>query len=127
MKFTAKQLAITLIDLVETKNIDIQKAADGFIHWLNERHELKRIDEVIRAVDMIWTERHGAATLTIETAHPLSANLRKQLTQLAKGAELREAIDPELIGGARLRIDDRVIDGSIAGTIQSLKLTLLSG
>ncbi len=126
MRYSAKQLASVLIDEIDQKKVDVKKVADGLIRLLSDRHELKRVDDVIRAIDQIWRERYGAATITIETSHPISATLRKQLSGIAKGAEVREQVDEELIGGVRIRIDDRVIDGSVAGQMESLKQALLT-
>jgi F-type H+-transporting ATPase subunit delta len=125
MKYSAKQLAFVFLDEIDHKKVTVEKAADGLIHLLIECHELKRLDDVILAIDQIWKERYGVATITIETAHPLTAALRKQVSGIAKGAELREEVDEELIGGARIRIDDRLIDGSIAGHIAQLHKQLL--
>lgn len=124
MRYSAKQLATVLIDQIDQEKIDVEKAADGLIGLLSERHELKRLHDVIRAIDQIWKERYGAATITIETAHVPTASLRKQLAQIAKGAEIKEIVEAELIGGARVRIDDRVIDGSIAGYLNQIRHVL---
>lgn len=127
MKYSAKQFATALIDVIEQEKMDVDRATDDLISLLNERYELKRLDDIIRAVDLIWKQRYGAATITIETAHPLTVTLRKRLSQIGKGAELREEVHEELIGGARVRIDDRMIDGSIAGYLQQVREVLSAG
>lgn len=124
MKYSTKQLASILIDLIDEKKIDTEKAAESLIRFLADRHELKRFDDVVRAIDVVWKEKYGAATVTIETAHPLTATLKKQLEKVAAGADIKESVNKELIGGARVRIDDRVIDGSIAGMLNQLKVSL---
>lgn len=121
MKYSSKQLASILIDLIDEKKIGVEKVAEGIVNLLADRHELKRIDDVIRAIDVVWQEKYGAATVTIETAHPLTAMLKKQLEKVASGAEIKESVNEELIGGARVRVDDRVIDGSIAGHLNQIR------
>lgn len=124
MRYSSRQLARALVDLIESEKTDVEKTTHAFIQLLADRHELKRTEEVVQAIDQIWIERHGAATIAIESAHPISASLRKQLSELAQGADLQEQVNEELIGGARVRIDDRVIDGSVAGALAQLKQTL---
>lgn len=125
MKVTAKQFANILIDQMQSTP-DMKNVADAFIGLLSERHELKRVDDVIRAIDLVWKERFGAATITIETASTLNASTHTALSKIAVGAELREVINKTLIAGARLRIDDRIIDGSILGKLNQLKIHLQS-
>ncbi len=120
MKYTDKQLASVLIDLIESSIESPEKVTDEFVSWLSERSELKRIRNIIRAVDSIWTETYGAATITVESSHNLPEGIKEGLEKVAKGAEIRESINEELIGGAKIRIDDRIIDGSIKGKLEQL-------
>lgn len=124
MKYSAKQLATALIDEMEKKGADVKQVTREFVHLLAERNELKRMGDVVRAIDLIWKKRHGAATITVETAHPMNDALRKQLEKIAPGAEVREVINEALIGGARVRIDDRMIDSTISGHLERLKTHL---
>ncbi len=124
MTYTTKQLASVVIDMVEDGKSDVGEVADGLVRLLAEQNDLKRMHDIDRAIEQVWKERFGVATLTIETAHPISVTLKKQLEKISKGAELREVVNADLIGGARLTIDDRVIDGTVSGTLEQLRTTL---
>ncbi len=124
MRYTSKQLAVVLVDATEQKGADVNEVTKGFVRFLSERNELKRIGDVLRSLDIVWKERHGAAAITIETPHPITETVRKQLMKIAEGADVQEVVRPELIGGARLRIDDRMIDGTVSGALTQLKRTL---
>ena len=50
----------------------------------------------------------------------------KLLQKIAPGADFIERIDPRIIAGAIVRIDDKKIDGSIAGSLRRLKQSLES-
>lgn len=123
MRYTPKQLAELLIDLCETKQQSVSDITDAFISLMAEHQYMEQLRDVVEAIESVWKERYGAATITIESAHPLTTALKKKLSALAKGAELKEVVDGSLIGGARVRIDDRIIDGSIAGYLSQLKHT----
>lgn len=126
MRYTHKQLATKLIEMCEQKNVDVSHVTDAFVSLLAQHHDLGMIRSVAESIEQVWKERYGAATVTIETAHPLTSALRKKLELLSSGAELKEKIDESLIGGARVRIDDRIIDGSLSGHINQLHQTLLN-
>ena len=121
MKFTNKQLATLFVEQTESANASqLASAADTLVAFLAERGELNKLKDVLRSIDGVWKETYGIATLTIETAHPLSAATRTSLQKKLNGAELRERVDASLIGGARIRIDDRIIDGSVSGALVQL-------
>ena len=121
MKITNKQLAEQFISFVEsTDKKQLESASDVLIAWLASRGELKRFREIIRGIDQVWKDKHGMATITIETAHELPAAVRKSLEKQSAGAEIRERVDASLIGGARIRIDEHLIDGSLNGALKQL-------
>ncbi len=125
MKVTNKQFAkafVTVVDELEGK--DLNDASTAFIFHAFSRGELKRFRNILREIENIWKQKSGVATIIIETAHPLEASVRQALEKSAAGAEIREVVDPSLIGGIRLRIDDRIIDGSLSGSLKQLKKTL---
>ncbi|MBU0646130.1 F0F1 ATP synthase subunit delta [Patescibacteria group bacterium] len=127
MKLTSKQLAQMLVAACANKSGDqLEETMKEFVAFLAQRQELFRTREIIRQLDAVWREIYGAANVTIETAYPLTDDLRQQLVQMLRGADLKEKLDPELIGGAKLRIDDRLLDGSVMGKLMALKKTLVS-
>jgi len=125
MKLTSKQLADVFISSLEGKGKgDLAKAAEGFIKLLAQRQELFRVHDIIRQIDSVWKEKFGAANISVETAYPLSNEVVSSLTKAAKGATIHTKVNKELIGGAKIRIDDRLIDGTVAGRLMALKETL---
>ena len=127
MKFTDKQLAKVLFDTIEKGNKkDLSAITDEFVRFLAERAELHRMSGVIQSFEKIWKEQYGAATITVESAHPLPVSLKKQVEEIAQGAEIREIVNEKLIGGAKIRLDDRAVDGSISGRLNQIKFALLS-
>ena len=125
MKKNEKQLARTLVEVLDgATRPQVEHAAAQLVAMLATRHEAHRVKGVIEAVEDAWRERYGAATVKIQTAHPLTSSLRKKLEELAPGAEIKEQVRPEIIGGARLRIDETIIDGSIEGHLENLKRAL---
>lgn len=125
MKFTDKQLAQILFDAIEKRESkDEKEITDAFIKLLAERQELHRISDIIFVFEKIWKERYGVSLVTIETAHSLSSEAKKRLKKMIPGAEIKEIINENLIGGAKIRVDDKIIDGSISCQLEQLKTQL---
>lgn len=121
MKQTEKPLARVLVEMLEeASDTQIEETTRECVNLLIARGELHRFKDVIEAIEYVWAEKFGAATITIETAYPISKTLREKLHVLAKGVEVKEKITPELIGGARVRVDGKVIDGSIETHLATL-------
>lgn len=64
-------------------------------------------------------------TVTVTTAHKLSASQRQQLEsllveKLGSKTSIHERLDPDVIGGLKITIGDQEIDSSIAGQIQNI-------
>jgi F-type H+-transporting ATPase subunit delta len=71
----------------------------------------------------------GIQKVTVITPTPITDALRKQFTSIAEGAtgrtiQLEEKIDPLLIGGYVLRVNDLQLDASIRSRLNELKLEL---
>jgi F-type H+-transporting ATPase subunit delta len=73
----------------------------------------------------------GVQKAEVITASPIDATLRAEFTKLVvsstgKTVELKESIDPELIGGYILRIADEQIDESIKSKLNNIKVKFSS-
>ncbi|OGL96221.1 hypothetical protein A2258_00270 [Candidatus Uhrbacteria bacterium RIFOXYA2_FULL_41_8] len=120
-----KTITRVLIDQVEkNKENDIKKIMNDFVKFLAQEKMIDRWREIELAIHQSWKEIYGASAITVVSAHPLTEELNKQIEELAKGADIERRVDERLIGGSVIRIDDRRIDGSIAGNLQKLKMTL---
>ncbi len=125
MKKSEKQLAHAFVSALEgATKLQVENAAAELITMLASRNEVHKVKGVTEAIEGVWRQMYGASTVKIETAHPLTAALRKKLEALAPGAELKEKVRPEIIGGAKLRIDETIIDGSIEGHLAHLNQAL---
>jgi F-type H+-transporting ATPase subunit b len=100
---------------------------------LDEKRQRALIDEFfsgVRAGKMTLLEESGelppAATAEVASALPLTeaeqASIRKEVGRKA-GAEVPVAfrVDPDLLGGVKIRVGDRVVDGTVAGRIEDLR------
>ena len=87
---------------------------------------LGAIVEEYRALEMAG---RGVEPLTVTSARPLSKDelqrvARRVETIFGRRFEPRVTVDPELVGGVRIAMGDRLIDGTIAGRLDDLARTL---
>ncbi|MDD3429367.1 MAG: ATP synthase F1 subunit delta [Oscillospiraceae bacterium] len=79
-----------------------------------------------------YNEDNGIVTVTAISANPLTDALQQALlTKLSsmfsgKKVQLATTVDPTLMGGMRLEMDGRLIDGSVKAKLESLKNKILA-
>jgi len=81
--------------------------------------------EIVVQFDKLEREARGAKTLNVTSARPLSKaeleTLVAKLTAAFKTSfDVTQNVDPELIGGVRITMGDKRIDGTIAGRLDDL-------
>lgn len=125
MKHNEQSLARTLVrELKEASEKETEEILQTLVLLLAKRHQTARIPHIVRAIENAWKEAYALASIEVTTAFPLPQSLIKRLEKMANGAELKTHVDKTLIAGASIRIDDRIIDGSVDGHLRSLKRVL---
>ena len=83
------------------------------------------IEEIVRQYDRLEREARGAQTLRVTTARKLApaeldALVAKLSTAYHTPFDVTQTVDPELIGGVRITMNDKRIDGTVAGRLDDL-------
>ena len=125
---TTDQLADLLID-IGGKTFDSE--AQNFIRVLASNRRLGLLPEIAAIYEKLKADAERVTDVTVTSAAPLSeeqqgeyaAALRKRLKTEVR---LHCEVDPTLVGGAILRADDLVIDGSLRGRLDRLATELLN-
>jgi F-type H+-transporting ATPase subunit delta len=102
----------------------------AFLSLLMERRLLPMLPEIHQAFVALRQESFGLLKAVVETARPLSRESSKRLDDALTAASGRpivlvEQLNPELIGGVRVHIGDRILDGSIAGRLKQVRDAIL--
>ncbi len=87
--------------------------------------------EIVRQYDVLSLQARGHEPLAITSAKPLTQDQRRLVVAklesvYGKRFEVTETVDPSLIGGMRIMMGDRRIDGSVEGRMQELARTLFA-
>lgn len=124
-KETAKQYAMALGEIVsEAKGKELEKRVQIFVEYLREHRHLEEIEQVFDALEGVWRKKYGVSKIHVETAYPLSKKQEQTLQAIAPYADFSQEVSQDLIGGARIRMDDQIIDGTISGSLFTLKKLL---
>lgn len=128
MSVTAKQFAVALVRATEgaTKS-QVEKAVREVLGRLSPSRRPVLVPHIIRALDAAWRARFGASRVRVTSARPLPEAEVARLKRLAPGADFERVVDASLIGGAVVRLDDRLIDGSVSGALARLNDSLIHG
>jgi len=90
---------------------------------------LSQLPQVAAAFGALLAARRGQQMAQVITAHPLSDTQRAQITARLteagfSGVQLRETVDPSLLGGLVVRIGSRLYDNSIKSKLQRLQYAM---
>ena len=83
------------------------------------------VEEIVAQFDVLEREARGAQPLQITTARPLSKAQLDEIVQrlaakFATTFDVTQSVDPNLIGGVRIMMGDRLVDGTVAGRLDDI-------
>jgi F-type H+-transporting ATPase subunit delta len=104
--------------------------AAGMLDLLVRDRSVRLLPEILGAFGLLRQESYGVLKAEVETVRPmpedLKQGLRKTLQRLTgHEVDIQERLNPAVLGGARIRVGDRIVDGSVAGRLEHLKQQLL--
>lgn len=90
--------------------------------FLVETRRTRELDLVIRDIEGELAA-HGIVVADVLSAYPLADELKKEVARLvgAKDLQLRETIDPSVLGGMRVSVPGKRFDGTIRHKLEALK------
>ena len=108
----------------------VSTLARDFVSVLQRNGRGGLLPDVAEAYHRLLIARSGGVEVTVFSAVELDEELRGQLAAVLRdflGADpvMQLTVDPDVLGGLRLRVGDRVIDASVAGALQRLREDLL--
>ena len=129
-----KQLILTAAGLGATDSTtsDAASTLNDFIALLDRNKRIAFFRDAVLAYIAIYRKACNISTVKVTSAAPLSPDaserLRKLIADHRQGAtiEYSESVDPELLGGFIVTIDNERLDASIQNELKQLRLKLLS-
>lgn len=112
---------------------DVQRAASNFAKLLVRKRRANLAPQIIEAFRERLNSVRGIAEATVTTAVPLSDDARSAVEEAvrrftnAETVSLSETVDGQIIGGAVVKIGDRIIDGSVRTRLSTMRRSLAQG
>lgn len=102
-----------------------------FLNVLNRKGRLGHLEAITAGFDHMVQEAFGRIEVDVFTPAPLDNGQMEMLHNRIKQALGREPVlhgytEPAMIGGIKLRIEDQLIDGSVASQLRRMKRDLLT-
>jgi F-type H+-transporting ATPase subunit delta len=104
----------------------------NFILLLLKNDRLHHFDLICNHYDRLANAQLGRITAYVTTAVELDADQYQTIEQRVAAATQKEVqldrqIDPSILGGVIVRIDNTVLDGSLRGRLNRLRRELVGG
>jgi len=109
---------------------DLPAEARGLVQALIENNRLEALPSIVIQFEQLKAQREGAIDAEITSAFALDgAELAALVVDLERRFKRKirphVAVDQDLIGGARVRVGDKVIDGSVRGKLEAMRNGLM--
>ncbi len=102
-----------------------------FLQVVNQKERLDLLPEIIKSFGQFVDQRQGTVEVDAYVASELDAERLEDLAAkigiaIDKNVVLNQIVDESLIGGLKLRVGDRLIDGSVATQLQIMKRKMIA-
>jgi F-type H+-transporting ATPase subunit delta len=118
-----KQLVRALYQVLEKADKDEQtKLLNNFVEFLQKKHCLKQAGQIIDEFEIFAKKQQGIKSVEIWSVSSLDKNMLEKIKNIfGKKVETVEKINPGLLGGLIIKVEDKILDGSIKKQLKTLK------
>jgi F-type H+-transporting ATPase subunit delta len=107
----------------------VEEADERFVNFLKllaERHRVPVIFRIRRAFDAMWADEHRLLPVTVTSAVELDQELlddigRRIEEQTDREVQLVSNVDPDVLGGLRVRVGNMVLDATVRNRLEQLR------
>jgi F-type H+-transporting ATPase subunit delta len=98
----------------------------NFLELLAERHRMPVIFRIRRLFDDLWAEENKLLAVTVTSATELDQGLVDDIgkrieEQTGRQVELSSSVDPDVLGGLRVRVGNMVLDATVRNRLDQLR------
>jgi F-type H+-transporting ATPase subunit delta len=130
--YTKQQRDAALQKLVEllSKQAPIPAAVARFLQLVLRKNRLDLAPAMAAAFHQLLDDEQGRVSVTVSTAKPLDRNAQQSLQARLEQALQRPVgvafeVEASLLGGARMQLGSRLIDGTLRGQLDRLHRLIL--
>ena len=130
--FVPKADKVKLIFTASGTDAASDPVMERFAALLSDNNRLDMARDIALAYMRIYRQAHNIRLVSVTSAAPMEPadeeRLRRLIASHLNGAsmEYHHSVDPELIGGFTVAVDNERLDASVANELKQLRQTLLS-
>lgn len=128
MKIKPKQYALALLESIDGKKENEIKGIVGeFARVLVNNNHTSQLERIIDYFGILYNRQRGIVEADIISAHKIPSRTINELKSCVLGwsgsskAEVRQHLDPGLLGGVVVKYSDRIIDHSLRSRVDSFR------
>lgn len=97
-----------------------------FVKLLTEKNRIRQFSDCCKEYEHLYDQAHGILPVQAVTAVALTGEQQEKLTAKLSGLTgkticLTNRVDPDCLGGVRLVYDGKLVDGTVAGSLNALR------
>ena len=125
-KTSNKQYAEALYEVTrDLKGADLSAAVKLFVEVLIRDNKFRQSNNIIAEFERISKKAEGIVELEITSARDLDAETIEQIKKaFGQKVEAITSVDEGMIGGVKVKLEDKILDGSVKTQLKSLKQQL---
>jgi ATP synthase F1 delta subunit len=105
---------------------DADERTVNFLELLAERHRMPAIFRIRREFDALWADENQLLPVTVTSAVELDDAIVKDIgsrieDETGRKVELSADVDPDVLGGLRVRVGNMVLDGTVRNRLERLR------
>ena len=105
---------------------DADERLVNFLELLAERHRVPALFRIRRIVDSLWADENKLLPVTVTSATELDAGLVEDIgkrieEQTGRQVDLSSNVDPDVLGGLRVRVGNMVLDATVRNRLDQLR------
>ncbi len=124
MKVTPKQYAILLYELTrDKKGAELDRATGDFVGFLARKRAFGLLSRIERLYRDYYNTQEKVVDVEITSAHALPKKVLREIEELLEKhgtLEIAETTNSQMLGGARIRIDDYMLDDTLRARLKNL-------
>jgi ATP synthase F1 delta subunit len=98
----------------------------NFLELLAERHRMPALFRIRRIFDGLWAEENKLLPVTVTSATELDDGLVDEIgkrieEQTGRRVELSSNVDPDVLGGLKVRVGNMVLDATVRNRLEQLR------
>src|SRR4051812_11456136 len=121
-RLSRRKIAAFVADSFIKDSSSMAQTVQSVAAYLVDTRRTREIDLLVRDIEDALATR-GIVIADVTSAHPLTSTLKDEIARLVGGdsLQLREAINPMLIGGIRIDVPGKRFDGTVRRKLTALK------